>query len=101
MKLKKGDKVKVMVGKDKGKEGPIDRTWEKEDKVSIAGVNIFKRHTKPQAQGKKGGIIEYVRPLPVGNVALICPKCKQVTRVGYQVTAKKKVRLCRKCNQEI
>ena len=101
MKLKKGDKVKVTVGKDQGKEGSIDMVWQKEGKVTVGGVNIYKRHTKPKAQGQKGGIMDFVRPLLISNVALMCPKCKQVTRVGYKITAKEKVRICRKCEQEI
>lgn len=100
MKLKKGDKVKVMAGKDKGKEGTIEGVLGG-NKVAIAGVNVYKRHSKPRSQGQKGGIVDFVRPLPASNVALVCPKCKQVTRVGYKLTAKEKVRICKKCEQEI
>jgi len=101
MKLKKGDKVKIMVGKDRGKEAAVEKTWAKVGKVAVAGVNMYKRHSKPRAEGQKGSIVEFSRPLPVANVALICPKCKEVTRVGYKLTAKEKVRICRKCDQEI
>lgn len=101
MKLKKGDKIKVTVGKDRGKEGAVEKVFAKTSKVLVAGVNVYKRHSKPRAEGQKGGILEFTRPLPVSNVALICPKCKQPTRVGYKVTAKEKVRVCRKCDQEI
>lgn len=95
MKLKKGDKVKVMVGKDKGKEGPIEKVFV--DRVAIANINVYKRHSKPRGEGQKGAIVDFVRPLPSANVALICPKCKQITRIGY----KEKTRVCRKCDQEI
>ncbi len=81
MKLKKGDKIKVTVGKDRGKEGLVEKVWPKEGKVTMAGVNIFKRHLKAR-EGQKGGITDFTRPLPESNVALICPKCKQVTRVS-------------------
>ena len=101
MKLKKGDKVKIMVGKDRGKEGSVDLVWPKEGLVTVGGVNLYKRHVKPQGEGQKGSIKEFVRPLLVSKVALICPKCKQVTRVGFKLTAKEKVRICRKCQQEI
>ncbi len=101
MKYKKGDKVKVMVGKDRGKEGAIERVWENEAKVAIAGINVYKRHSKPRGEGQKGGIVDFVRPLSAANVALVCPKCKQVTRIGYKLTDKEKVRVCRKCDQEI
>lgn len=92
MKLKKGDKVKVMVGKDKGKEVVLERAWE--NKVIMAGINVFKKHQKKQ-------IVDITKPLPAANVALICPKCKQVTRIGYKLTQKAKVRICRKCEEEI
>ncbi len=101
MKLKKGDKVKITAGKDLGKEGVVEKIWPKDNRVTVAGVNVFKRHLKPRGDGQKGGIVDFVRPLPVANVALICPKCKQVTRVGYKLTEKEKVRICRKCGQEI
>lgn len=101
MKLKKGDKVRVMVGKDRGREGTVDQLWPRQEKVTIAGVNVYKRHSKPRGEGQKGGIIDFVRPLPAANVVLICPKCKQVTRVGFKLTQKEKVRTCRKCEQEL
>lgn len=100
MKLKKGDKVKITTGKDRGKEGLVEKVWPKEGRVTIPGVNIFKRHLKAR-EGQKGGISGFPRPLPASNVALICPKCKQVTRVGYKITDKKKVRICTKCQQEL
>ncbi len=101
MKLRKGDKIKVTAGKDRGKGGVVERVWPKTNKVSVAGVNIFKRHLKPRGQGQKGGIIDVPRPMPESNVALICPKCQQATRVGYKLTTKEKVRVCRKCGAEI
>lgn len=101
MKLKKGDKIKVMTGKDRGKEGAIEKVWLKENKVTVAGTNLFKRHLKPRGQGQKGGIVDIARPLSVSKIGLVCPKCKQVTRIGYKLTAKEKVRICRKCDQEI
>lgn len=101
MKLKKGDKVKVIVGKDLGKEGSIERVWMKENKVSIPGVNIFKRHSKPRGEGQKGGIFDLPKPIAVDKVALICPKCKKVTRIGYKLVKNGKVRICRKCEAEI
>lgn len=101
MKLKKGDKVRVMVGKDQGREGAVERAWPKEEKVLVSGVNAYKRHVKKRSETQKGGIMTFFRPLPVANVALICPKCKQVTRVGWKTTDKEKVRICRKCGQTI
>ncbi len=101
MKLKKGDKVKVTAGKDRGKEGVIEKAWQKENKVTILGINLYKRHIKAQAEGQKGEIKELPRPLAISNVALICPKCKKETKVGYKLVKDGKVRICRKCEAEI
>lgn len=105
MKLKKGDKVKIMTGKDSGKEGAIEKVFSEDGKVVVAGLNVYKRHMKPRSDGQKGSIVEFNRPMQVASVALICPKCKEITRVGYKLTAKSasggKVRICRKCEQEI
>lgn len=97
MKLRKGDQIIVTLGKDKGKKGKIEAVFPKKNSVSIAGVNIFKKHTKSQGEGKKGGIIEINKPLAVSKVALVCPKCNLPTRVGFEVDKKAKMRICRKC----
>ena len=103
MKLHKGDQIIVTLGKDKGKKGKIEAVFPKEKTVAVGGVNIFKKHTKPQGEGKKGGIIEINKPLAVSKVALICPKCGKATRVGYEVDqkTKSKMRICRKCKGAI
>jgi large subunit ribosomal protein L24 len=102
MKLKKGDEIIVTGGKDRGKRGKIDRVFTKEAAVLVLGINMFKRHMKKRDEKNQGGIVDTPRPLPVASVALICPKCKQPTRVGY-VTGKDgdKTRICRKCEQVI
>ena len=101
MKLKKGDEVIITSGKDRGKRGKIDKIFPKKDTVLLPGLNIFKRHLKKRDEKNPGGIIPISRPLPVGNVALICPKCGKPTRIGYKLDAKKKVRICRKCGSKI
>ena len=101
MKIKKGDTVKVLIGKDKGKEGKIEKIYPKGNRVLILGVNEYKRHVKSRAKNQKSEIITITKPLPVSNVALVCPKCKKPTRVGYKITNNKKVRICRKCGKEI
>ena len=101
MKLKKGDKVRITTGKDRNKEGAVEKVWPKINKISVAGVNVFKKHMKPQGEGQKGGIVDFVRPIDISKVALICPKCKKVTRIGYKITDKTKVRICRKCEENI
>ena len=101
MKLKKDDKVKIMVGKDSGREGKIERVFPKDQTVLLPGLNVFKRHLKPRGEGKPGGIVDVTRPLRAANVALVCPKCGLVTRVGIKLVAGKRKRICRKCAQEI
>jgi len=101
MKIKKGDKVRVIYGKDKGKEGVVEKVYQKANKVLIAGVNLYKRHIKKNEKMPQGGIIDVPRPLDVSKVMLICPKCKKPTRVGFLVDGKKKFRLCKKCQSKI
>jgi large subunit ribosomal protein L24 len=101
MKLQKNDEVKVLRGKDAGKTGKLEKVYTKEMKVVVTGVNQYKRHVKARSQGQQSEIITITKPLPVSQVALVCPKCKQQTRVGYTVEKDKKVRICRKCGKEI
>lgn len=100
LKIRKGDKVKVVSGKDKGRQGVVEKVFPKKEKVLVAGVNIYKKHSKPRKEGEKGGIIDMVRPLTISKVQLICPKCNKVTRVG-QRPGEKKSRICRKCEESI
>jgi len=98
MKLKKGDKIKVIKGKDKGRTGKIEKTLPKLGKVLIPGINVYKKHAKARSEKQPGGIIEIIKPLPVANVVLVCPKCNKPTRVGYQIDKSGgKSRICRKC----
>lgn len=101
MKLKKGDTVLVIIGKDKGRKGKIEKIFPKTREVVVNGVNISKRHTKKRDEKNPGGIIEITKPLAVSKVALICPKCTKQTRIGYFVAKGEKVRVCRKCEQKI
>lgn len=98
MKLKKGDSVIVLRGKDKGRKGKIEKAFPKTNKILIPGINVYKKHARKQSEKKPGGIIEIVKPLAIANVALVCPKCKKPTRVGYQIDKSgNKTRICRKC----
>lgn len=101
MKYKKGDTIIVTVGKDKGHKGKIDRVFPEEGKISVAGVNVFKRHTKRKDDKNPGGIIDIVKPIDVAKIALVCPSCNKPTRVGYLVAKNEKVRICRKCGKKI
>lgn len=101
MKIKKGDKVKILSGKDAGKTGKVDRVFVKKGEVLIEGLNLYKRHQKPAGEGKQGGIVSLSRPFSVSEVALICAKCGIMTRIGYQIIGKDKIRICRKCKAQI
>lgn len=100
MKIKKGDTVKVIAGKDADKVGKVEKVMPKTDKMLVEGVNQYKRHIKSRMQGQKSEIITLTKPLPATNVALLCPKCKQPTRVGYKILKDSKVRVCKKCKHE-
>ena len=100
MKLKKGDRVKVIAGKDLGKDGVIMRVLPEKNKVIVEGVNIAKKHQRPTRATMQGGIIDKDMPIHVSNVALICGSCG-ATRVGYRFEAGKKIRVCRKCQGEL
>ena len=100
MKLKKGDKVKILLGKDRGKIGEIEKFFSKNLKAQVAGINFAKKHQKA-LPGKRGGIIEITKPIPLSSLVLICPKCEKTTRVGFKLTATGKFRFCRKCGEQI
>lgn len=101
MKIKKGDKVKVISGKDKGKEGKVIKVLSAEGRVSVEGVNLYKKHVRPKHQEEKGEIVSVARPLAFSNVMLVCPSCGKATRGGFVVEEKKKTRVCKKCGANI
>lgn len=99
-KIRKGDNVQILAGKDRGKSGPVESVKIKDHKVLVTGLNVYKRHVKGR-EGVEGGIIDLIKPLDLSNVALICPKCKKTTRVGFEVKDGKKVRVCKKCKEAL
>jgi len=101
VRIRKGDKVKVIKGKDRGREGTVERVLLRERKVVVTGLNVYKKAVRARRQDQKGGIMEITKPLPVENVMLVCPKCQKPTRVGYQIVGDKKLRFCKKCQQEL
>lgn len=101
MKLIKGDEVKVIRGKDQGKTAKIEKVFSKTEKVLLAGINQYKRHVKARSQQQKSEIITITKPLPLASVALICPKCKKMSRVGFSIEKDKKIRVCRKCGKAL
>jgi len=101
MKFKKGDEIIVTIGKDKGRKGKIEKVLPKELKVVIPGINIVKKHKKRRDEKHPGGIIEIAKPIALGKIALVCPKCGKQTRIGYLIVGKDKVRVCKKCEAKI
>ncbi|MBI3103374.1 50S ribosomal protein L24 [Candidatus Daviesbacteria bacterium] len=100
MKIKKGDKVKILLGKDRGKEGSVAYVLAKKGRVFVEGANLYKRHVRKMGD-TQGGIIDIPKPMNISNVGLICPNCQKVTRVGYQIAGTSKMRICKKCTKEI
>jgi len=101
MKLKKGDNVKIVSGKDRGKIGKIEKVFGKIGKVLVTGMNQYKRHLKARSQGQPSEIVTIAKPLPLSNVALVCPHCKLPTRIGFRIEKNDKIRVCRKCDKKI
>ena len=104
MKIKNGDTVLIISGKDKNKSGKVVEVFPKDNKLMVENINIVKKHIRPKKSGEKGQRVEVSRPMSASSVKLICPKCKKPTRVGYRLIShgrEKKVRACKKCGQEI
>jgi large subunit ribosomal protein L24 len=102
LKSKKGDRVRVLTGKDRGKDGNVTRVLPAAGKVIVDGVNVAKKHQRATKSTMQGGIIDKDMPLPVANVAVLCPSCGKPTRVGYTIDGDgTKVRVCKKCGGEM
>jgi large subunit ribosomal protein L24 len=107
MKVKKGDTILVISGKDKGKTAKILKSLPKDRKILVEGVNLKKKHVRPRREGEKGQIVSLPAAMDVSNVKIICPKCGKAVRVGYkkdltgQAGKDIKKRICKKCKQEI
>ena len=101
MNIIKNDKVVVLSGKDKGKEGKVLEAMPAAKKVIVEGINVATCHVKPRKQGEEGGIIRREIPMYVSKVQLVCPKCGKATRVGHKTVDGKNVRACKKCGETI
>ena len=118
MKIKKGDKVKIIAGKDKGKTGKVLQVFSEKNRLSVEGLNLMIKHMRPRRQNEKGQRIEFPAPLHASNVLLVCPKCNKPAKIGYKTittesvsegsattaatrSGKKKFRVCGKCRQTI
>ncbi len=101
MNVRKDDKVVVISGKDKGKEGKVLSADPKAGKVIVEGVNVASKHVKPRKQGEQGGIIKMETPIYACKVMVVCPKCGKATRVAHKLEGDKKLRVCVKCGAEL
>ncbi len=100
MKLKKGDTVKILIGKDRGKEGTLEYVVASKNRVFVGGANLYKRHVKKMGD-VEGGIIDIPKSINVSNVALVCPNCKKIAKIGFKIVGKVKTRICRKCKKDL
>lgn len=101
MNIKKGDKVKVLAGKDRGAEGIVIAAKPEAQRVTVEKVNLVKKALRPTQANPEGGIATMEAPIHVSNVKLICPSCKEATRVSIKREEGKKVRVCKKCGADI
>jgi large subunit ribosomal protein L24 len=101
MKLKKGDNIIAIAGKDKGKKGKIVRVLVKENKVIVEGLNMMKKHQRPKKSDEKGTMKSIEMPLSATNVMILDPKTGKASRLGKKMVGDKMVRIARKSNQEI
>ena len=101
MRIKKGDTVQILSGNDKGKTGEVLEVIPKADKIVVKGANIRKKHVKPRKQGEEGGIISVEVAIPSAKANVVCPTCRQTTKVGYSSEKGVKVRVCKKCGAKL
>lgn len=102
MKIRKGDNIIVIAGKDKGKKGKVIKVIPDEGRIIVENINLKKKHQRPKTAGKKGEKIEVPRPMAVSNVMLVCKNCGKPTRVGIEITPDgEKIRMCKKCKLAI
>ena len=99
--VKKGDKVLVITGKDKGKTANVVEVSPKSNKVLVDGVNVVTKHQKPRTQQDKGGIVKKSAPIEASNVMVVCPVCDKATRVKHKELNEKNVRVCAKCGASL
>jgi len=100
MRIKKGDQIQVIAGKDKGKKGQVIRVLPSLGKIVVEKINMVKKHSKPKKEGEKGQIVEIPAPFDASNAMVVCPECAKATRLEYVVKKGNKSRVCKKCKKE-
>jgi large subunit ribosomal protein L24 len=101
MKLRKGDNVIMLNGKDRGRTGKISMVIPNIDRVVVEGLNLIKKNVRARQQGQKGQIISKERAVSASSVALVCKSCGKMTRIGYKFEGENKIRICKKCKSEV
>ena len=101
MRIKKGDIVKIISGKDRGKQGKVLKVFLKNEKILAEGINLRKKHQRPKKQGQKGEVVTLPTPFHVSNAMLFCKNCGKGTRAGYKISGGVKTRICKRCKNEI
>jgi large subunit ribosomal protein L24 len=101
MNIKKGDTVKILYGKERGRRGPVVAVDPKKERVIVEGLNLYKRHLKGDGRTRTSEIVTIEKPFPISKIMLVCPSCDKPTRVGVKQEGDKKVRVCKKCGKEI
>jgi large subunit ribosomal protein L24 len=101
MKIRKGDTILILSGKDRGKKGKVMKVFPETNKIIAENMNLVKKHVRPKKQGEKGQVVAIAKPFDVSKVKLVCPKCGQAARIGYKIMESGKFRICKKCKQEI
>ncbi len=101
MKIKKGDNVLIISGKDKGKKGKVLQVFSVKERIVVEGANLRKKNVRAKKANEKGQIVQFPAPFAVSNVKIVCPKCSKASRIGYIIKDNKKFRICKSCNKEI
>ncbi len=101
MKLKKGDNVKIIAGKDAGKSGIIEKVFPQDERIVVKGIALAKKHVKPSKKNPQGGILDINLKIDSSNAMLVCPSCDKPTKIGYKINDDNKLRICKKCNSSL
>jgi large subunit ribosomal protein L24 len=101
MRIRKGDTVKIISGKDRGKTGTVIKVFPKEERILVGGINVYKKRVRPKRQGEKGETVLVPRPLSASKVMLVCKNCKRAARLGFRREGGRKVRYCKKCQSAV
>lgn len=101
MKIKKGDTVAMLSGKDKGKRGKVLSVLRKKGRIVVEGLNLARKHKRPTKSGQTGEIVQVARAVDISKVMLVCPQCGRPTRVGFKIDGDNRFRVCKKCGAQI